>query len=91
MTDPIERLRVDLARLTDQRDRLQRVADARFDVEQISFRYVIARREAIIGARRTYPRLKWREIGEIFNVSAQRAEAMSKQDPNPSTTERTQP
>lgn len=77
MTDPIDRLLADVARIPDQRERLRRIADARADVTEVEHRYLEARRSAIIEARYTEPRLKWREIGEIFGVSPQRAVEMS--------------
>jgi hypothetical protein len=90
MTDPIDRLLADVARTSDPRERLRRIAEARADVTEVEHRYVMARRSAIVEARRGQPRLKWREIGEIFGVSAQRAEAMSRHE-IPTQPERTQP
>ena len=77
MTDPIDRLLADVARLPDQRDRLRRIAEERDAVAEVEARYVEARRAAILEARTGEPPLKWREIGEIFGVSAQRAYEMS--------------
>jgi hypothetical protein len=80
MTDPLEQLLADLARTSDPRERLRRIAEARVDVTEIEHRYVMLRRSAIVEARSGQPRLKWREIGEIFGVSPQRAEAMSRHE-----------
>lgn len=90
MTDPIDQLLADLARLPDSRERLRRIAEARADVTKVEQRYVEARRAEILAARATLPRLKWREIGEIFGVSVQRAYKMAA-DKIPNSNERNTP
>lgn len=89
MTDPPTDLFEDLARIDDPLERLAALARAREDVDAIETRYVAARRRAILEARELDSRPTWREIGEIFGVSAQRAEMMSRQEPT--QPERNQP
>jgi len=72
MTDPIDVLLADLARITDHADRLRRIATARVELDRLDVEYGRIRDAAIRDAR-TDGRLTWREIGEIFGVSLQRA------------------
>lgn len=81
---PLDDLLAEIAREPDPRERLRRIAEARHTLGALEDRYYAARRDAIESAR---PVLRWREIGEIFGVSPQRAHEMS----NPTPTERTNP
>lgn len=85
----VDRLRVELAEITDPRLRLARLAEGVDRIQRhladLVVGYVALRREVIELARDTDPPLTWREIGEILGVTPQRAESMSKQQPRKDT------
>lgn len=83
MSDPVSRLADDLTLMRNARARLGEFARRagaidterrRQDEQLLNLRAV-----EILRARTADPPLTWREIGEIFGVSPQRAQEMSRQ------------
>lgn len=72
MTDPIDHLLAALARIADgdHAARLRKIAAARVELDRLTADYAKIRAAEIRAARAG---LTWREIGEIFGVSLQRA------------------
>lgn len=85
ITDPIDTLLADLARLPadDHAARLRRVATTRADIARISHDYEQLRAKEVRSARAA---LTWREIGDILGVSLQRAHQLATPTTNPERT-----
>lgn len=81
MTDHVDPILVELQRLDapdlDPREALAGIEALADRVSLIAERFVTVRARAIRRARLVD--ITWREIGEVFGVTAQRAEAMSRQ------------
>lgn len=76
---PLEDLLAEVSAEPDPRARLRRIVDLRARLVEVEDAYYTARREAIDAARLADPPVLWREIGEIFGVSPQRAHEMTTQ------------
>lgn len=82
MTDPIDRLEAELARLAGPTARLHRIAEFRLELERIEERFVGLRREAIREAKANGA-MTWAQIGGILGVSLQRAHELANTPPTP--------
>lgn len=83
MSDPVRRLADDLTLMRNARARLGEFAARSADIDRQRRRQdeqlLNLRALEILRARTADPPLTWREIGEIFGVSPQRAQEMSRQ------------